>query len=136
MPRLPIINICEQQSKSFYTYDYRRMWQSLKNQNIYRNPKTVLRIMKKYNLLSELSCYRKWRHMGQQLHKYENLYNHQFHVEIRMTMLWQRISSQVSKWSVFAATNRLYSPKTTRWLTDTSTFTIMSAFNTKQEWRR
>ena len=35
-------------------YGYRRMWLWLKSQNIFRNPKTVLRIMKKYDLLSEI----------------------------------------------------------------------------------
>ena len=62
--------IREQQSKCFQTYGYRRMWQWLKSQNIYCNPKTVLRIMKKYDLLSSIRCHGKWRHMGQQLHKF------------------------------------------------------------------
>ena len=39
--------IAEQRKRSFGTYGYRRMWLWLKSQNIYRNPKTVLRIMKK-----------------------------------------------------------------------------------------
>ena len=42
--------ITRQQERSFYTYGYRRMWLWLKSQNIHRNPKTVLRIMKKYDL--------------------------------------------------------------------------------------
>ena len=73
--------IREQQSKCFQTYGYRRMWQWLKSQNIYCNPKTVLRIMKKYDLLSVIRCRRKWRQMGQQLHKYKNLLNRQFYAE-------------------------------------------------------
>ena len=70
-----------QQSKCFQTYGYRRMWQWLKSQNIYRNPKTVLRIMKKYDLLSEIRRHRKWQQMGQQVHKYENLLNREFQAE-------------------------------------------------------
>ena len=34
--------------------------------------------MKKYELLSEIRRRRKWRQMGQQLHKYENLLNREF----------------------------------------------------------
>ena len=39
--------IAQQRERSFRTYGYRRMWLWLKSQNIFRNPKTVLRIMKK-----------------------------------------------------------------------------------------
>ena len=35
--------------------------------------------MKKYDLLSEIRRRRKWVNMGQQLHRYENLLNRQFH---------------------------------------------------------
>ena len=70
--------IAQQHERSFQTYGYRRMWLWLKSQDIIRNPKTVLRIMKKYNLLSEIRRRRKWQQMGQQLHKYENLLNRDF----------------------------------------------------------
>ena len=73
--------IQQQQDKCFHTYGYRRMWFWLKSQNIYRNPKTVLRIMKHYDLLSEIRRHRKWKQMGQQLHKYENLLNREFHAD-------------------------------------------------------
>ena len=73
--------IAQQQERSFPTYGYRRMWLWLKSQNIYRNPKTVLRIMKHYDLLSEIRRHRKWKQMGQQLHKYENLLNREFHAD-------------------------------------------------------
>lgn len=63
------------------TYGYRRVWKWLKNRNIYRNPKTILRVMKKYELLSEIRRRRKWRQMGQQVHKYENLINRQFYAD-------------------------------------------------------
>ena len=71
--------IAQQRKRSFGTYGYRRMWLWLKSQNICRNPKTVLRIMKKYGLLSEIRRPRKWRQMGQQVHRYKNLLNREFH---------------------------------------------------------
>ena len=64
------------------TYGYRRVWLWLKQKNIYRNPKTVLRVMKKYGLLSEIRRRRKWVQMGQQVHKYENLLNRQFQADM------------------------------------------------------
>ena len=74
--------IQQQQGKCFYTYGYRRMWQWLeRNSGIHHNPKTILRVMKKYGLLAEIRRHRRWRQMGQQLHKYENLLNRDFHAE-------------------------------------------------------
>ena len=73
--------IAQQQDKCFQTYGYRRMHLWLERQGIHHNPKTILRIMKKYGLLSEIRRPRKWRQMGQQLHKYQNLLNRNFHVE-------------------------------------------------------
>ena len=74
--------IRQQQTKCFHTYGYRRMWQWLKgNKGIYHNPKTILRVMKKYGLLAEIRRRRRWHQMGQQLHKYENLLNRDFHAE-------------------------------------------------------
>lgn len=73
--------IAAQRERSFHTYGYRRMWLWLERQGIHRNPKTVLRIMKKYHLLSEIRRRRKWTQMGQQVHKYENLLNRDFHAD-------------------------------------------------------
>ena len=74
--------IRQQQDKCFHTYGYRRMWQWLKrNEGIYHNPKTILRVMQKYGLLAEIRRRRRWQQMGQQLHKYENLLNRDFHAE-------------------------------------------------------
>ena len=70
--------IALQQEKCFHTYGYRRMWKILQKENIVRNPKTILRIMRKYSLLSEIRRRRRWVQMGQQLHKYENLLNREF----------------------------------------------------------
>ena len=71
----------KQQDKCFQTYGYRRMHLWLERQGIHHNPKTILRIMKKYGLLSEIRRPKKWRQMGQQLHKYQNLLNRNFHAE-------------------------------------------------------
>ena len=73
------IEIC--QNRTDKTYGYRRVWKWLKDRNIERNPKTVLRVMKKYGLLSEIRRRRKWVNLGQQMHKYENLLNRQFHAD-------------------------------------------------------
>ena len=66
------------QDRCHQTYGYRRMYLWLKSQGIYRNPKTVLRIMKKYGILSEIRRKRKWQNLGQQIHRYSNLLNRQF----------------------------------------------------------
>ena len=60
------------------TYGYRRVWKWLQDRNVRRNPKTVLRVMQKYGMLSEIRRRRKWVNLGQQVHKYENLLNRQF----------------------------------------------------------
>ena len=74
--------IRQQQEKCFHTYGYRRMWQWLKgSKGIYHNPKTILRVMREYGLLAEIRRRRRWQRMGEQLHKYENLLNRDFHAE-------------------------------------------------------
>ena len=73
--------IKECQIKADNTYGYRRVWRWLRDRNIQRNPKTVLRIMKKYGLLSEIRRRRKWVNLGQQVHKYENLLARQFRAD-------------------------------------------------------
>ena len=50
----------------------------LESHGIHHNPKTVLRIMKKYGILSEIRRKRKWQNLGQQIHRYNNLLNRQF----------------------------------------------------------
>ena len=71
----------ECQCKTDKTYGYRRVWKWLRDRNIAKNPKTVLRIMKKYGLLSEIRRRRKWVNLGQQVHRYENLLKRQFHAD-------------------------------------------------------
>ena len=73
--------IQECQNQTDKTYGYRRVWKWLKDRNIERNPKTVLRVMKKYGLLSEIRRRRKWMNLGQQVHKYKNLLNRQFRTD-------------------------------------------------------
>jgi len=77
----------ECQNKTDRTYGYRRVWKWLKDRNIDRNPKTVLRIMKKNGLLSEIRRRRKWVNLGQQVHRYENLLARQFRAD-RPNVKW------------------------------------------------
>ena len=70
--------IKEHQDRCHQTYGYRRMHLWLENQGIHHNPKTVLRIMKKYGILSEIRRTRKWQNLGLQIHRYKNLFNRQF----------------------------------------------------------
>ena len=79
--------ISECQNKTDKTYGYRRVWKWLRDRNIKRNQKTILRIMKKYSLLSEIRRKRKWANLGQQVHKYENLLKRQFRAD-RPNVKW------------------------------------------------
>ncbi len=72
------IRECQTRSKS--TYGYRRVWIWLEKHGIHRNPKTVLRVMQKYNLLSQVRR-RKYRNYGEYLHRYPNLLNRDFHAD-------------------------------------------------------
>lgn len=72
--------IAECQDKCGKTYGYRRVHIWLERQGIYHNPKTILRIMQKYSLLS-VCRRRKYRKYGQHLHKYDNLLNRDFTAE-------------------------------------------------------
>ena len=72
--------IRECQTESKQTYGYRRVVIWLENEGIHRNPKTVLRVMQKYNLLSVVRR-KKYRNYGQALHKYPNLLNRDFHAD-------------------------------------------------------
>lgn len=46
--------IAEQRERSFRTHGCRRMCLELKKRDIHRDPKTILRIMEKYELLAEI----------------------------------------------------------------------------------
>ena len=70
--------IRECQEKTKQTYGYRRVHIWLERQEIHHNPKTVLRVMNKYNLLSQVRRYRAYRRFGEHLYKYPNLLNREF----------------------------------------------------------
>lgn len=72
--------IRECQDECGQTYGYRRVHIWLEKKGIYRNPKTVLRIMQKYGLLSVIRR-KKYRNYGEHLHKYPNLLNRDFKAE-------------------------------------------------------
>ena len=72
--------IRECQNECGKTYGYRRVHIWLERKGIYRNPKTVLRVMQKYGLLSVIRR-KKYRNYGDYLHKYPNLLNRDFSAE-------------------------------------------------------
>lgn len=69
--------IKECQDKCGKTYGYRRVHIWLERQGIHHNPKTILRVMQKYNLLSVVRR-KKYRNYSNILHKYSNLLNRDF----------------------------------------------------------
>ena len=78
---LPLAEKIEEcQKECGKTYGYRRVHIWLENQGVYLNPKTVLRVMNKYNLLSVVRR-RKYRNYGNCIHKYPNLLNRDFHAD-------------------------------------------------------
>jgi len=72
--------IRECQEECGKTYGYRRVHIWLERNGFYRNPKTVLRVMHKYGLLSVIRR-KKYRNYGEYLHKYPNLLNREFSAE-------------------------------------------------------
>lgn len=72
-----LITVCQDKSKK--TYGYRRVKIWLKHQHgLNVNHKTVLRIMNRYNLLSEIRRRRKYKFYSQALHRYDNVLNRNF----------------------------------------------------------
>lgn len=69
--------IRECQAKCGKTYGYRRVHIWLERNGIHHNPKTILRVMQKYNLLSVVRR-KKYRNYSNILHKYPNLLNRDF----------------------------------------------------------
>ena len=72
--------IRECQEECGRTYGYRRVHIWLERNGIYRNPKTVLRVMQKYGLLSVIRR-KRYRNYGEYLHRYPNLLNRDFSAE-------------------------------------------------------
>ena len=78
LPLAEKIRQCQVESRN--TYGYRRVYIWLERNGVYCNPKTVLRVMNKYNLLSVV---RRKRYVmyGEALHRYPNLLNRNFTAE-------------------------------------------------------
>ena len=69
--------IKECQIKNGKTYGYRRVHIWLEKQGIYHDPKTILRVMQKYNLLSVIRR-KRYRNYGEYIHRYPNILNRDF----------------------------------------------------------
>lgn len=69
--------IRECQEKCGRTYGYRRVHIWLDRQGVHYDPKTILRVMQKYNLLSVVRR-KKYRNYGKYLHRYPNLLSRNF----------------------------------------------------------
>ena len=69
--------ISECQAACRNTYGYRRVHIWLERQGIHHDPKTVLRVMNKYSLLSVVKRKRYVKN-GESLHRYPNLLNRNF----------------------------------------------------------
>ncbi|WP_293727440.1 IS3 family transposase [uncultured Phascolarctobacterium sp.] len=67
---------CQSTRGRIHGYRYIQLWLE-KVKGIYKNPKTVLRIMRKYGLLSEVRR-KRWRNCGQSIHRYENILDRNF----------------------------------------------------------
>ena len=69
------IRECQEHSHS--TYGYRRVHIWLERQGVHKDPKTILRVMQKYNLLSEVRR-RKYHNYTNGIYKYKNHLNRDF----------------------------------------------------------
>ena len=78
LPLAAQIQTCQAEVRQ--TYGYRRVQIWLDRQGVHRNPKTVLRVMQKFNLLSVVRR-KKYQHYGDCLHRYPNLLNRDFHAD-------------------------------------------------------
>ena len=73
-----LIRECQTETKQ--TYGYRRVAIWLERRGVHHNPKTILRVMNKYSLLSVVKR-RRYCNYSQALHRYENLLNRDFHAD-------------------------------------------------------
>ena len=78
LPLAEKIRECQAENKN--TYGYRRVHIWLERNGMHCNPKTVLRVMNKYNLLSAIRR-RRYAKYGEALHRYPNLLNRDFNAE-------------------------------------------------------
>ena len=88
---------CQEHSRC--TYGYRRVHIWLERQGIHKNPKTVLRVMQKYNLLSEVRR-KKYHNYTNGLYKYPNLLAQDFHAE-RPNQKWVTDISYIKTGKVY-----------------------------------
>jgi putative transposase len=70
---------CQNTRGKIHGYRYIHLWLE-KNKGVYLNPKTVLRIMRKYGLLSDVRR-KRWQTCGQAIHRYANILNRNFNAE-------------------------------------------------------
>lgn len=75
-----IVSECQQRCGKTYGYRRVHLW-LIREKSLHYNPKTILRVMNKYGLLSEIRRRKKYKTMGQQAHKYENLLNRHFNAD-------------------------------------------------------
>lgn len=73
-----LIRECQTETKQ--TYGYRRVAIWLERKGIHHNPKTILRVMNKYSLLSVVRR-RRYCNYSQALHRYDNLLNRNFNAD-------------------------------------------------------
>ena len=73
-----MIRECQVETKQ--TYGYRRVTIWLERHGVHHNPKTILRVMNKYSLLSAVRR-RRYCNYSQALHRYDNLLNRDFHAD-------------------------------------------------------
>ena len=67
---------CQQERGKIHGHRYVQLWLERKKE-IRLNPKTVLRVMNKYDLLSEVRR-KRWQACGRSIHRYPNLLNRNF----------------------------------------------------------
>ena len=73
-----LIRECQVETRQ--TYGYRRIAIWLERKGVHHNPKTILRVMNKYSLLSVVRR-RRYCAYSQALHRYDNLLNRDFHAD-------------------------------------------------------
>ena len=78
LPLAEKIRACQAECRN--TYGYRRVQIWLEREGLHYDPKTVLRVMNKYNLLSVVRR-RRYVKYGEALHRYPNLLNRNFTAE-------------------------------------------------------
>lgn len=74
------IRTCQEKSRKTYGYRRVRLW-LVRNCGMVVNHKAILRVMNKYNLLSEVRRRRKYQHYSQCIHRYENILNRDFNAD-------------------------------------------------------